>query len=521
MTWGGKRDIQCIKPYMTASQCILTFFALRRVKPRSRYKAITRAFIIVSLLYTKKFSSDPLSRFPGPALARWTWMYRAYYDSVVGGHVVRVGHNELHFSDPLAYPDIYATNLRKDPHLYEALEFGLVPNTFSTTNPKDHAVMRSMLGSFFSRKGVQKLEHVIQERVDKLVLQLAKNHKTVPADMYCAFRCVTLDIITLYTLRTSLDATSYPSFLHPALLDIDMAMPKLWSLKHMVTVKRVLECLPMWLAVLVAPSSKPILKAQAEIAKLVDIALQDSRDYDPDSDIDLNVFHTLIRNARDEGKRTQGQSNRVTKEWLVAEGSTLRVAGSDTVGNACTIGARCLVRDDRVRARLVDELETAWPDKGIPMPLKRLEKLPYLTAVIKESLRLSFGTATPMNRVVPDSGAVIAGHPVPPGTIVSMANPFVHMNSEIYPEPTRFYPERWLEDHDHSLDRYLVSFGKGNRSCLGINLAWSELYLTLGNVFRKLNLSSDSDLMSEAQFKEFFVPIYQGEVLNATVTERL
>ncbi|EEB92214.1 hypothetical protein MPER_09310 [Moniliophthora perniciosa FA553] len=359
---------------------------------------ILTAFIIVSFLYAKKFSSDPLSRFPGPVLARWTGMYRAYYDSVgwgsllpkfyhshaahSSGHVVRVGHNELHFSDPIAYSDIYATpNLLKDPHLYELLQFGLVPNTFSTTNPKHHAMMKSMLGSFFSRKGVLKLEHVIQERVDRLVSQLAKNHKTDPADMYYAFRCVTLDIITLYTLRTNLDATSHPSFLHPALLDIDIAMSKLWSLKHMVTVRRVLERLPTWLAVLVAPSSKPILKTQAEIAKLVDMALEDSRDYEPDSQ-DQNIFHTLISNARTEGKRMQGQSNRVTKEWLVAEGSTLRVAGSDTVGNACTIGARCLVRDNRVRAKLVDELETAWPDKGIPMSLERLERLPYLVGVL-------------------------------------------------------------------------------------------------------------------------------------------
>ncbi|EEC00061.1 hypothetical protein MPER_00079, partial [Moniliophthora perniciosa FA553] len=64
------------------------------------------------------------------------------------------------------------------------------------------------------------------------------------------------------------------------------------------------------------------------------------------------------------------------------------------------------------------------------------------TAVIKESLRLSFGAVTPMNRVVPKSGAVIAGQPVPPGTIVSIANSFVHMNPDVFADPARFYPER-------------------------------------------------------------------------------
>ncbi|KAI3601174.1 benzoate 4-monooxygenase cytochrome p450 [Moniliophthora roreri] len=78
------------------------------------------------------------------------------------------------------------------------------------------------------------------------------------------------------------------------------------------------------------------------------------------------------------------------------------------------------------------------------------------------------------------------------------------MNLDTFPDPTVFRPERWLEDKDHRLDRYLVSFGKRPRSCFEINdgllkgypfnLAWSELYMILGNVFRKLDFLNDSDL---------------------------
>ncbi|EEB91444.1 hypothetical protein MPER_10190 [Moniliophthora perniciosa FA553] len=459
----------------------------------------------------------PLDQFPGPALARWTWLYRAYYDIVVGGGwlshlstlhekydllsrpVVRVGRNELHFTEPAAYTDIYNSpyKMPKDPDLYHnAFDVGLPPVVFSVVNPKDHSAMKSLFSSYFSRKYVLRLESVIQERVDKLISQLLKNHKTTPANMNHAFRSVTLDIITLYTLRTNPNATA----------------PYLG--RRTASLR-----LPAWLVVRISPAFKATLEVQAEIKKQVDVALRDSHKYDPDSDPDLNVFYTLLNNARIEGKLKE--SNRVTREWLVAEGLTLRIAGSDTVGNACTIGARCLVRDDVVCGKLVQELEMAWPDKGNPLPLERLEKLPYLTAVIKESLRLSFGVVSPMNRMVPEAGAVIAGHPVPSGTIVSIANPFVHMNPDIFPDPARFYPERWLEDKDHTLDRYLVSFGKGPRACLGINLAWSELYMILGNVFRKLDFQSKSDLWSEVQFREQFVPLYKGDALSATVSERL
>ncbi|KAK7047472.1 hypothetical protein VNI00_006703 [Paramarasmius palmivorus] len=253
-----------------------------------------------------------------------------------------------------------------------------------------------------------------------------------------------------------------------------------------------------------------------EIESLVDIALHDPNEYDPDSE--PNVFYALIKNARTEGKLRQ--SNTVIRDWLVSEGATLRVAGSSTVANACTIGARYLMQDERVRHTLVHELEKVWPDKGLPMTLERLEKLPYLTAVIKESLRLSHGAASPLSRVVPDSGAIIAGHPVPPGTVVSISNLFVHLNPEIFPGPTLFRPERWMENKDSSLDRYLVAFGRGPRSCLGINLAWSELYLIMGNVFRKLDLKSRSDLSSNVRFKEILSPMYEEDVLSATVSER-
>ncbi|EEB99778.1 hypothetical protein MPER_00456, partial [Moniliophthora perniciosa FA553] len=121
-----------------------------------------------------------------------------------------------------------------------------------------------------------------------------------------------------------------------------------------------------------------------------------------------------------------------------------------------------------VREKLQAELDEIWPDKDVPSKLEKLEKLPYLTAVIKESLRLSHGVVTPMSRIVSEAGVTIAGHGVPPGTVVSIANPFVHLNPDIFPDPERFYPERWIEAKEYETDRYLVPFGKGPRSCLGI-----------------------------------------------------
>jgi len=70
-----------------------------------------------------------------------------------------------------------------------------------------------------------------------------------------------------------------------------------------------------------------------------------------------------------------------------------------------------------------------------------------------------------------------------------MTTIFMHENPRIFPEPREFRPDRWLqEDSKERLDRYLAPFTKGTRSCIGINLAYAELYLPLATVFREFDL---------------------------------
>lgn len=62
-----------------------------------------------------------------------------------------------------------------------------------------------------------------------------------------------------------------------------------------------------------------------------------------------------------------------------------------------------------------------------------------------------------------------------------------HQNEELFPEPRVFRPERWLGPEGKRLDRYLVTFNRGTRSCLGMNLARAELFMVLAAVFRQFD----------------------------------
>ncbi|KAJ0349027.1 hypothetical protein KNSL1_005073 [Colletotrichum chrysophilum] len=72
---------------------------------------------------------------------------------------------------------------------------------------------------------------------------------------------------------------------------------------------------------------------------------------------------------------------------------------------------------------------------------------------------------------------------------VSQAIRTIHDNPDIFPEPQRFIPERWLGENGWELEKWFVPFSKGTRACIGLNVAYMEMYLCLANLFTRFNMS--------------------------------
>lgn len=142
--------------------------------------------------------------------------------------------------------------------------------------------------------------------------------------------------------------------------------------------------------------------------------------------------------------------------------------------------------------KLKDELKAAIPnpDDVGHIPLSTIEALPYLTAVIKEGLRLSYGVSTSLQRIDPDNTLLFTDKDtgkqwrIPAGTPVGSTSVLIHQDEKFFPNSRSFIPERWLEAKGLGLEKYLVSFSTGSRACLGINLAYAELYLGLAAIWR-------------------------------------
>jgi cytochrome P450 len=79
------------------------------------------------------------------------------------------------------------------------------------------------------------------------------------------------------------------------------------------------------------------------------------------------------------------------------------------------------------------------------------------------------------------------------------------MDPDIFPGPETFNPDRWLQK-DNRLDRYLTTFSKGSRNCVGLNLAYAELFLTLAGVFRRFDFKPWETTMDDVKIeRDFFV----------------
>lgn len=171
-------------------------------------------------------------------------------------------------------------------------------------------------------------------------------------------------------------------------------------------------------------------------------------------------------------------------------------AGADTTGGTLTYTFFLLCKHPQAMARLRRELDEAVAEGALSNPPRYndVHRLPYLEAVLKESMRFFPIAAWGLDRVVPPTGTTIAGQPIPGGTVVGCQIDAVQRDRDVYGEDaTRFRPERWLEASDEQkrrMDRGFIAFSAGKRICMGLHIAWLELKKVVPLILMNFEVSS-------------------------------
>ncbi|KAK1713911.1 uncharacterized protein CLUP02_17094 [Colletotrichum lupini] len=464
----------------------------------------------------------PLSKFPGPRLAAATSWWSTYQQTIVNrsmhhicidlhakyGDIVRIGPNRLHFNHPDAYSGIYRTKFDKDPFMYALL--GGDGATVTFVKHQDNKNRKDILHPFFAKSSVYNREQLIQENIDKFCSNLVKHHeKGVSVNMSLAFRCIGLETITSICFGKSAACFEHEDFHSPILESMESIVAWFMVFKHFWLVRQLILWVPEWVGLTFFKSGVAFAQMKNMFAEQIDNIRANIGKPSPDE-------KPIIYGALTDPENYSPTRPPPSRASLMEEAIALVIAGTDTTGATMTLGTYHLCKHPEKYARLKAELKEVWPDLKGPTPTaQQLEKLPYLTSVIKEALRMAPTTTSENSRLVPPHGARIGGAEVPGNTIVSMGVLFPMQHPWAFETPEQYVPERWLvadEAAKQRLDRYFVPFSKGPRSCLGINLAWCELYLAYANLFRRFELSLDGTKDDDFDWIDVGLALFKGHL---------
>ncbi|KAM0501463.1 hypothetical protein ACHAP8_004451 [Fusarium lateritium] len=128
------------------------------------------------------------------------------------------------------------------------------------------------------------------------------------------------------------------------------------------------------------------------------------------------------------------------------------------------------------------------------------DELNMLDAVLNEGLRCFPAIPMSLPRYVPQGGRVIDGFSLVEKTVVSCQAMSVHrINDDVFPEPDKFYPERWLAaEGDADRRRHQWAFSSGGRGCIGKHLAMVEMKTLLRDVYSRYETEPDESMKSES-----------------------
>ena len=179
------------------------------------------------------------------------------------------------------------------------------------------------------------------------------------------------------------------------------------------------------------------------------------------------IVHAILE--ADNLPPAEAELNRVSDEV-----STITGAGLETVAQTLRFTIYHLYTKPPLRHRLRTELQDLSSslnhEPQSEPTLAQLERLPYLTAVIIESLRLSPGLATRLARIAPDRELVYDGKwVIPAGTPIGMTTLLMHWDESVYPDARRFEPKRWMDKEGRmKMEKTFAPFSRGTRICLGM-----------------------------------------------------
>ncbi|AKG21668.1 cytochrome P450 [Calothrix sp. 336/3] len=218
------------------------------------------------------------------------------------------------------------------------------------------------------------------------------------------------------------------------------------------------------------------IKFQQEIDNLLYSEIQERR---KQADTSRTDILSLMMSAKDEN----GES--MSDQELRDELFTLLIAGQETTATALAWSLYWIHKLPEVREKLLLEIDSLYENSSENLDINTINKLPYLNAVCCETLRIyPVGMQTFIRRV--EKPSQICGYDLQPGTLLYGNIYLTHQRQDLYPEPQKFRPERFLEKQFSPYE--FLPFGGGVRRCIGAAFALFEMKVVLVKILSTYSL---------------------------------
>ncbi|KAJ5170217.1 Cytochrome P450 [Penicillium coprophilum] len=324
------------------------------------------------------------------------------------GPIVRTYPNELHIHDVDAYDEVFSvgTKFDKERRFYDhPLGEG---SHFNMPDLKSSKSRREMFAPFLSKAAVARGEPLIHATVMKFIEILSEygNDNRV-VNLTRGYHSLTTDLIMNYGWQRAIGALDFPDFAYPpvAYMNYFLVSTVLIRTFHgffrsFVGLALRFPALAKWNTMLAA-----VFHLRTQAQGLVLDTLNRSKLTEQQHP---SIFDLILQ--------PDAKTNLPVPSFddLTAEALVFLVGGEESTANALIHGTFHVLNNPGIQRRLQQGLSNAiLADQ--PMPTAdTLEKLPYLRAVVKESLRFSHGAPGRLPRLVPPSGATLCGQYIPP-----------------------------------------------------------------------------------------------------------
>ena len=213
--------------------------------------------------------------------------------------------------------------------------------------------------------------------------------------------------------------------------------------------------------------------------------IKDSQEKNQENEIDTEAHHVGgIKEEYKSYKQLHGEKP-LTDDEIIAQAFVFFIAGFETTASTLSFCSYELALNQDVQDKLCEEIKKIEEEKE-SIDYETLSKLPYLDAVVSETLR-KYPPVARLNRVAAQKHQLgDTGITLNKGSVVNILVYAIHHNEEYYPEPEKFKPERFLPENRDLIKPYTyLPFGIGPRNCIGMRFGLLEAKLALAKIITK------------------------------------